>query len=348
MENRDITFLLQGPIHNEKYKGDLSVTEFVIKSIRENFSGSKILISSWKKSNINNLDYDEIVLYDDPGSDFLIQLDGSIGPYNLNRQLIGTKNALNHVKTKYCVKTRTDIHFKTNAITKRFKSENYKRIELLKIFDEKIVTLPTINPNRRSKFLFNICDWIFFGLTSDIKKIYSCNPIEFDRYKGNKNINGNYFLYNNFQVEQYIWIHLVKEKLDIEYDSIKDYKKELIEISEISYVNNFLPFESNVIGIDWLKAPGSSYSAKAYLSHSGLYTKNEYLKIYKKHIDKKIFIKPKPLEKLAYIIIYNIRWYLFDNNKKIYKFLLKTYRFIFNKKISKKLIDKKIEDNYDR
>jgi hypothetical protein len=347
MESKNITFLLQGPIHNEKFKDDMSVTGYVIKSIRENFSESKILISTWKNSKVKNLDYDEIVFYEDPGSDFLVQLDGSIGPYNLNRQIIGTKKALDLVKTDYCIKTRTDIYFKNNNIIKKHKSKFDKRIDSIKIFDDKIVSLPTVNPKKRSKFLFNICDWIFFGLTTDIKKIYGCNPIETNGFRGEKNDKNHYFLSNNYQVEQYIWIHLVKKHINIDYNSINDFKKQFLATSEISYVNNFLPFEANELGIDWLKAPGSSYASKAFLSHSGLYTRNEYANLYKKYIDNKIFIKPRPFEKLLYLLVYNFRWYIFEKNKKLYMFLLNIYRIIFNKKISKNLIDKKIEDNYD-
>ncbi|GIB36555.1 WavE lipopolysaccharide synthesis [Vibrio cholerae] len=113
---------------------------------------------------------DSIILNDDPGSvkinDFKVD--------NINRQLISTQNGLEEVKTSYVCKIRSDTYLNSSKIIEIYNKYNSKKnkYEHVKIREKILVTnLTTLNPEK-SVHKFHVCDWIFMGLTDDIKNLF--------------------------------------------------------------------------------------------------------------------------------------------------------------------------------
>ena len=99
IENKDITIVFQGPI-SDKF------TKKCLLSARKFFPEAHILLSTWRDSNVNGLDFDTLILNDDPGTNLMMS-----GKYQSNcfRQIISSCNGLKACKTKYVLKIRTDI-----------------------------------------------------------------------------------------------------------------------------------------------------------------------------------------------------------------------------------------------
>lgn len=156
----DLTFLLQGKSTKE--------TNFSIKIIRERFPGCKVILSCWEG--------DERIV-----TEFVDKMVCNIDPVvypmkeykldNINRQIVSTKNGLEHVKTKYVCKLRTDSYLDNSDILSLYKRYNNSGEG---VFTEKVLVtnLTTINP-KKMKHSFHVCDWIYLGLTSDVKSIFS-------------------------------------------------------------------------------------------------------------------------------------------------------------------------------
>jgi len=94
---RKISFVIQGPIHKEK-----DITKKCCNSIRKFFPESKIILSTWKGSNSEDLDIDEKIESDDPGSDIFYYKYNKL-ENNVNRMLRSSFNGLLAVNSEYSV-----------------------------------------------------------------------------------------------------------------------------------------------------------------------------------------------------------------------------------------------------
>lgn len=205
MEKTSITFVVQGPVREK--------TSDSLKSIRYYFPGSYIILSTWKGEDVSNLDFDKLVLNDDPGV-LNIFLDGNVvNKENTNKQILSVSNAISNVKTKYCVKSRTDIEF-TNDNFIKFYFENinkYSREKNHSNLSQRVLvsSINTPNPNCFLQYVCQVSDWFHFGLTEDIKKIWSQELIrQSDFYHNEDKIPDreykNGFLFGRFSAEQVI------------------------------------------------------------------------------------------------------------------------------------------------
>ena len=85
--DKDITFVVQGPVQASKVRKQLAgITEQCLRSIRDHFPESKIILSTWKGQPHQGLDYDLVLELDDPGPNFIYHGDERI-QLNNNRQL---------------------------------------------------------------------------------------------------------------------------------------------------------------------------------------------------------------------------------------------------------------------
>lgn len=160
-----LTFVVQGSVE------DKSVVNCSLKSIRHFFPKSKIIISTWVNSDIQDLPFDKVIFSKDSCPVYKFYKHLSIDN-NINRQLITTQNGLKEVKTKYAVKLRTDIAFKSSNLLKLI-SDIQKRPK--KGFLNSRVIIPynlSINPNT-VKLVFHFNDWLIAGQTNDLKKIFN-------------------------------------------------------------------------------------------------------------------------------------------------------------------------------
>ena len=110
INNADITVVVQGPVvASPDRRMDEGITEKCLASIREHLPEAKILLSTWVGQPIEGLDYDELLLNEDPGSNVTeYGVDGKPDASNNNRQIVSSRNGLARVKTAYAMKLRSD------------------------------------------------------------------------------------------------------------------------------------------------------------------------------------------------------------------------------------------------
>ncbi len=303
---KEISVVVQGAIagsQDTQPKGRL--TEICLKSLRKILPGATIILSTWEGSNVEGLDYDELILNKDPGSNMM-------GEYKSNcfRQIVSSINGLKASKTKYAVKMRTDFELKNADFLDYF--VNYSQLpfdENYKILNQRVVTITTCNPNRRTKWPFNVCDWFFFGLTQDVKNIFDIPLTNKEVTAINKN-GEPYLATNPYSPEQYIWVKFLSKHKEIHFEHLEDISHNNIVLSEKYFANNCIFLSAKRAGIHWLKSPGDAYAQTPCLSNSGLYTFTEYKKLLNKYANNSLFIVPNILEDMVYFVVYNLRFFV--------------------------------------
>lgn len=273
------TFVMQGPIIE-------GVTRECLESIRLYFPESLILLSTWNGSNVDDLDFDECVLSDDPGGQFYSnQLNSRQN--NVNRQIISTLRGLDAVNTKYVFKIRTDF-----AISGRGFLEFWQRFRRpcgpYKVFDERMLACCYFarNPAGLMRMPFHPSDLAFFGMTSDVRRLFDIPLMtETEAYwyadKG--------ALVNRFVPEQYIFINCLKKSgREIDCQHYHDISGDNIKETEMYFAENFTMLEFEQFCLI-SKRPGISISRDPK-SFSACYTHIEWLRLYERYVDPSISI----------------------------------------------------------
>ncbi len=295
IQSKDITVVVQGAISGKPTDPtNKRLTFLCLKSIRKNLSGSKIILSTWKGSNVDDLDYDLLVENEDPGTNLM-------GAYNSNcfRQILSSINGIKKSDTQYTVKTRSDLLFLNSEFLDFFEKFNSLSFdEEYKILNKRIITVTTANPNRRYKLPFNICDWFLFGETEDIKEVFDI-PLKNEIFKDENDKDA----INPIYPEQFIWINFLRKHIPIPFLSTKELKtKENIILSEKYFSNNCIFLNTDQIKISWLKSKRKAYDQIPSLSNSGLYSFNDYKKILNKYANNSIKIKEDYIEEAMFFL----------------------------------------------
>ncbi|WP_424244654.1 hypothetical protein Dip510_001913 [Elusimicrobium posterum] len=246
MQTKDISVIVQGAV---KESGALEC----IKNLRTFLPGARVILSTWEGENTDGLDYDELVLNKDPGAILMELKDGQKIYNNINRQILSVKNAFEKVKTKYILKIRTDIQLQDAAFLDYFDKFDCRRREY-SIFEKRILNYYLFTPrycftnNTKVPVLFHPSDWMFFGLTKDIKKLFDI-PLQHEPEstlywaKHKKDINqadswpAAIFRHSP---EQYIFYTCIKKYLpQITFDTYMDISREKEKLSRQLMINNF-------------------------------------------------------------------------------------------------------------
>lgn len=178
VENKDITFVIQGPFIDRKDRLRLS-TEDCINSIRKYFPQSKIIYSlsgSIKNNNIYKI-VDRLILPEDTGSLVCGKLpNGDYKIENINRQINGVSKALKLVTTRYVVKFRSDFTVSSDKIKnilekieKSTAGRFEKRVCVASTYSMHTLFIPS---KGFYKVPFHISDFLFIGLTNDVIKYW--------------------------------------------------------------------------------------------------------------------------------------------------------------------------------
>lgn len=228
MDFSRITVVSQGPI--------TPLTKASLKSVRKYLPESHIILSTWEGSDIEGLEFDEIVYSKDPYSN------DRYYPSNLNRMLLSTLNGLKRVRSEFTLKMRTDFCLTGTNFINLFQLKLPEPKEY-KVFKNRIVAYVWKSKPGR---LFNIGDFHFFGYTSDIISLFDIPPMadrDFFWLKVNPPTN-RFFLRRNtnrFHPEQYIWISFLrKNNIDLKLADYTDYTFEKKVMSEKIFVNNVI------------------------------------------------------------------------------------------------------------
>ena len=301
IDTNDISFVVQGAV-------DKKITKECLNSIRKCFPGAKIILSTWKGTNVTNLSFDQLVVSDDPGA-----CTYSLIPdlNNINRQIVSTVAGLEIVTTKYAAKVRSDLCFESPDFLMYFKAfpkydEQYKIVKERMI----IMTMYTriIHDNIVNPVLANYhpSDWFFFGFTEDVKKFWSIKLIEdlsaFSRYylehSEEKSTIPYPLMTAKITPEQYFGAHFFGLGTDETFTSIS-LKKQKESVK--SMINNFVVLDreySKIYSLKWIDRSYNEWLLPGTGAISVMFY-GEFLKYYKRYCDLS-YIIPGKIDKEIY------------------------------------------------
>lgn len=246
IDSKNICVIVQGAI-------DKIETPKCLKSIRKFLPNAQIILSSWVGSDVSDLDYDVLVLNEDPGGykyDFSIE-NKENKTNNFNRQLISTKEGLLRADREYCLKLRSDLILK-NADFLNYWDKFSCRKDKFKIFKHRVIVSSIYS--RESSCLdgnglptpFHPSDFWFFGLSDDIKDYFMDCPMQTKKqisdwdYKYPNRLPYSSVLWQ-YAPEQVFCVNWVKKYYpDLEFVDWSDWREENIELSNNIIYNNFI------------------------------------------------------------------------------------------------------------
>ena len=223
-------------------------------------------------------------------------------------------SVLNKIDTKYTLKIRSDCYFNSNKILE----VNHKKYNInnnFKIFEERIITSSVCSLNQSvTSILYNFNDWFNFGLTKDLKKIWSNINIkeeDINYFKKNKFEKKNLFGKDwelRFTPEQYIYYTSVSKKIKNKIDNGHDFSKKKLFNAENYLINNFYLIHPDDIDFIFPKYDGNINKKINHLSTNLRsttlmylsYSENDWIKLFYKHSK----IKLKVHNNFNYKILY--------------------------------------------
>ena len=313
IDSKDISVIVQGPINK-------SETPKCLKSIRKYLPDAEIILSTWEGSDVSNLDYDILVLLEDPGTVLIEEFKHIKTFNNLNRQLVSTQAGLKKASRKYAMKLRSDLIFTSDKFLEYFDKFEAKGCDY-NLFKHKILTtvlftrfnIKTGKFGSRVLIPFHISDWWLFGLKEDLDTYFMATELvkepEFTNYfdlRENREKHTPYVKARfKFAPEQYFGYSCFARNFDDIYmEDAADYSEELMEKFRQVLVNNFIVLEFKQSGIYLNKYQYSKNEKLSGDQYIGLYNFWRYENEYKKYCDNTYEITTKDSffenEKLGY------------------------------------------------
>lgn len=170
MSPDDFSIVVQGPIHSSPdAAGSRDLTAACLASIRRFLPGAEIVLSTWKNERIEGLDYDRLIVSDDPGA---VRHSETVRSFNnVNRQIVSTQAGLAAATRPFAVKFRGDLTFSSGHLLQL--EEPLTRPSGGKFFRSSILLSPyhTRNP-RRYPLLFHYGDIVQAGRIEDMRKLW--------------------------------------------------------------------------------------------------------------------------------------------------------------------------------
>ena len=227
ISHKDITILIQGPFHTD-------LTPKAFESVKKLLPDSEIVFSTWEGAELPKLEFaPETVLYNKcPDGDHF---------GNFNRQLFSTSEGLKLVKTKYVLKMRSDFALDNLNMIGFYNPDAPRDV---KIFQERLVAYVWCPKNKKKNpRLFHPGDFFYFGLTDDVKNLFSIDPIQPDE---------NVKIYPSSEL--YLWDKFLRSKNLLNYPF-----EDLFDCSKKDYFNkiladNYVFVSYSEMGIRALKA----------------------------------------------------------------------------------------------
>ena len=349
----DITILVNGKVEEE--------TKFVLNNIRQLLPDSKIILSTWKNSDITGLDFDILVeselveakIFNAPenatidAEGFAIfningrEFRNQPKPNNVNRIIQTIQAGIKKVETKYLLRIRTDLMLKNLNFLKywdKFEKYNgkYKIFEHRIINDSSFAQFAHVMKDGIQLLPFHMSDWLHFGLTEDIKLLYSCpfQNLEDSSQYWYKRERKQYepFPDAGWQnpPETYVLYSLVKKHFpEVQFKDSDDYNKENMQISHKVIADNFIMIDDEDFKFTLTKYP----KLKMWVSeiYNGFITHREWQYLYKIYCDKSYKFIDIDFKRFRYFNnIWNLAFLL--KYPRRYCQLFSDFKLIFNKK----------------
>ncbi|MGD8176246.1 WavE lipopolysaccharide synthesis family protein [Marinimicrobium sp. ARAG 43.8] len=283
---KDISVVVQGPVQTfENRKQDSGITQKCLESVREHLPGSTLILSTWGDQNLKGLDFDELVINDDPGPNIrYFKLDGTPRYFNNNRQIVTSRGGLRRVKTLYAVKLRSDNYLTGNRFVELQKEYRLRSSEH-KYLQERVV-VSNIFTRRYAKgypVAYHLSDFFYFGLTQDILSIWDL-PLYDDATDPKQQ--SEFSEKSGFPIDctQMFWISaLQKFNPSISLGGLLDTSNGALGDSDICFANNFVIASPEQLGLGLCK----KFLGKARISRTkgqcAQWQHIEWINSYKKH-----------------------------------------------------------------
>ena len=240
---KDITVVVQGPVQTfQDREQEPGITHKCLKSIRKHLPGSTIILSTWPNQDLEGLDYDELVISEDPGPNIrYFRRDGTPQRFNNNRQIVSSREGLRRSSTRYAVKLRSD-NFLTGNRFVELQDEFPVRSQRCNFFDERVVVSNVFTRKYAKGYpvAFHLSDFFYFGLTSDLQKIWDLDlyPDATDPVSENEASQRNDF---PIDCTQMFWLSaLQKWDPEIRLKGLLDHSNNALELSRAIYANNLI------------------------------------------------------------------------------------------------------------
>ena len=256
MDNREITVVVQGPVHAlHGRRQDEGITARCLRSVRELLPGARVVLSTWAKQNLEALDYDELVISEDPGPNhFGYSANGAPVAENTNRQIVSTVSGLRRVHTKYAMKLRAD-NYLTGTGFKDLQQSYPKRCAAFKFFRERVVVTNTFmrKYHHGRRVVFMLSDFFNFGLTEDVLDFWDGELFEnfpFDgRRVGAKQHRG--APWPTIDVDQFLAQRFVNKHIQdaVQLRHFFDNRRDLVQKSNLLLANNFVVARAEEVGL---------------------------------------------------------------------------------------------------
>jgi len=297
INNEDITVVVQGPVQTLSDRPqEEGITLKCLNSVRQYLPGSKIILSTWNNQDLSNLDYDQLVINDDPGPNIL-NYSKKNKPHNenTNRLIVSTLGGLKEVKTKYAIKLRSDNYLTGDGFKKLFL--NYQeRGENFKLFKQRVVVINTYfrEYTRGMRSAFVVCDFFNFGLLEDVIKLWDrplLSDFEFDPAKKGLVQSASAPLFR-LDVTQELFLTPINQMLDkkIDLQHLLDVKDNKLQICEEIYANNLVTATPKKVGVGLtVKFMGKARVSK-FKSRVSFYSHKKWQLLYQRYCDKSFVV----------------------------------------------------------
>ena len=302
----DITVVVQGPVQGLIDRAqEEGITKKCLNSVRKHLPGAKIILSTWHNQDLTGLDYDQLVLCEDPGANIRqYKINGSPKYYNNNRQIVSSIEGLKQVTTKYAVKLRSDNYLTSNEFVS-LQTKFPKRCGQYNFLQERVVVANSFTRKyaKGHKVAFHLSDFFYFGLTDDLLKLWDLPLIANFEQQENHPYSP---CYPNYITDctQLFWL-LALEKFDpsIKLEHLLDNNPQKLEQSDICYANNLVIGSPEEIGLGLCEkfANGKVRISRERGKCAHLYF-HEWHELYKKYCDSSSIINTPTKLKIKLLI----------------------------------------------
>lgn len=265
----EISVVVQGPIYP-------NLTKHNLLSIRNFLPNAEIILSTWHGSNVYSLNYDKLILNDDPGG--FTHKCNQLKTNNINRLIVSSINGIKVAKNKYVLKIRSDFILKGSSFLKFFDRYNLVEPDFV-IFKHKILACSYFSRNpRKVNLMFHPSDIAFFGLKDDLFNLFDIALMsKSDEFYFKKDGEWD----RKYAPEQYIFITLLQKN-----NKIVSCNNNL-PASESKIMQTERYFTSNFIFLDWKLfnlIPPAKLNNFRKLDHFSCITHIEWKRLYYKYV----------------------------------------------------------------
>lgn len=280
LDDRRLSIIVQGPV---QFKGGQNITRTVLSDYKRVFPNSQLIFSTWEGENVADLVFDNVIFNVDPGHP---DYGNRKSRYSVNRQIVATNAALGIISRDFCLKSRSDVSMLSPEFFRYFNSFP-SRHSNFRFTSERIIVanVTSVNPRKREKALHHPSDWIYFGLSKDIRDLWDiplCNDEDATWFLGRQKRIPDLYVdsFARFQAEQYIWASFLKKHTNLNFRDAYDYSQEELIRSEEIFANNLIVLEPHQLSLKSYK-----YDLSSNWFFGQMYTHQQWKQLYNKYAE---------------------------------------------------------------